>query len=67
MRDIGKNVLDEITDGKGIVQDYRFGFHLKPYNSIGHIHLHGFVLPFKSFLQNKISYGHFMSSIEEVA
>lgn len=47
-------------------KEYRFGFHLPPYNSIDHTHLHCFVLPFSSFVKDKVIYGKLMSSVEEV-
>ena len=47
--------------------DYRFGFHLRPFNTISHIHLHCFVLPIRSFMINKTVYGWMLKSVEEVA
>lgn len=62
----GKQVLDLICEKEGFHPSYRFGFHLKPYNSIDHIHLHCFVLPFSSLVKDKVVYGKMLTSIEEV-
>ena len=62
----GKKVLDFICEKEGWHPSYRFGFHLKPYNSIDHIHLHCFVLPFASLVKDKMVYGKMLTSIEEV-
>ena len=45
---------------------YRFGFHLPPYNSIDHVHLHGFLLPINEWKYDKMLYGWVMTSIEEM-
>ena len=34
------------TNGKGI--SYRLGFHIPPFNSVMHLHLHAHGLPYKS-------------------
>ena len=30
------------------ILDYRTGFHIPPFNSVNHLHLHCFGLPFKN-------------------
>lgn len=47
------------------VGKYRFGFHLPPYNSIDHVHLHCFLEPFSSFAKDKIVYGKMLTSVED--
>lgn len=67
MREIGTEVLDKLCEEQTATKgNYRFGFHLRPYNSIDHVHLHCFVLPFSSFTKEKIAYGKLLTSIEEV-
>lgn len=51
MKKIGMELLEKNYPG----QRYRIGFHHPPRNSIGHLHMHCIVLPFKS-LKSKISY-----------
>lgn len=44
VREFGHLVLNKICDQHHIGdRAYRFGFHLPPYNSVHHIHLHCFV------------------------
>ena len=66
MKEKGRKILDEICEKEGWHQEYRFGFHLRPYNSIDHIHLHCFVLPFTSLIKDKIVYGKMLTKVEEV-
>jgi hypothetical protein len=44
----------------------RFGFHIPPYNSIEHLHLHGFLLPFSDYVKDKFSYGHLLKDLDFV-
>ena len=47
--------------------EFRSGFHAPPKNSIDHLHLHYFVLPFKIEYYDKIRYGKKeLTSTEEV-
>lgn len=44
MREFGYMALNKVCDqNKREERQYRFGFHLPPYNSVHHIHLHCFV------------------------
>lgn len=63
MQEIGTDVLDQLCESKGLQNNYRFGFHLRPFNSINHVHLHGFVLPFSSLVKDKIVYGHMLTPV----
>ncbi|KAL4496195.1 hypothetical protein ABPG72_012932 [Tetrahymena utriculariae] len=47
-------------------QQYRFGYHSPPLNSIDHLHLHGFVLPISNCINNKILYGYFLTSNQQI-
>ncbi|XP_051119371.1 bifunctional adenosine 5'-phosphosulfate phosphorylase/adenylylsulfatase HINT4 isoform X2 [Andrographis paniculata] len=43
MLNVGKNLLQRDASN---ANDYRFGFHQPPFNSVNHLHLHCFALPF---------------------
>ena len=66
MEKVGKKVLDSLCATKSLGKNHRFGFHLPPYNSIDHIHLHCFTLPFDSIIKDKIVYGKMLTSVEDV-
>ena len=62
MNEIGeKFLLDLYPDGV-----FRKGFHGPPINSIDHLHLHYFVLPFKINYYDKTKYGTQLTSLESV-
>lgn len=64
MKKIGEKVLNEICDKLKIEErQFRFGFHLPPFNSIDHLHLHCFIEPIDSFKYNRIFYGYFLNSV----
>ena len=44
----------------------RFGFHQPPLNSMPHIHLHCFVLPFKTRYFDEEIYGKDLTSVEDM-
>lgn len=46
-------------------EKYRFGFHVPPYNSVDHVHLHGFLLPFSQVKYDKFYYGWMMTDVSE--
>jgi diadenosine tetraphosphate (Ap4A) HIT family hydrolase len=52
LQNVGNQVLDQISNHKG---DRAFMFHLAPFNSIEHLHMHGFVLPFNLIGKLKFS------------
>lgn len=67
MRQIGEKVLNEMCDKLKIEnRQFRFGFHLPPFNSIDHLHLHCFIEPIDSFKYNRIFYGYFLNSVDAV-
>jgi len=41
--EIGKRCMQDACPG----QPTKFGYHLHPYHSVGHLHMHAFVLPHK--------------------
>ncbi|XP_078448142.1 histidine triad nucleotide-binding 4 [Wolffia australiana] len=43
MLNVGKNLLSRDAPSS---QSYRFGFHVPPFNSVDHLHLHCLALPF---------------------
>ncbi|GAB2274166.1 Bifunctional adenosine 5'-phosphosulfate phosphorylase/adenylylsulfatase hint4 [Dionaea muscipula] len=43
MLKVGKNLLEQDTPQS---KHYKFGFHQPPFNSVNHLHLHCFALPF---------------------
>ncbi|CAE6427729.1 unnamed protein product [Rhizoctonia solani] len=50
MRDAGSQALSSL----GIPEDQqKFGFHIPPFNTVNHIHLHAQGLPYKSGLREK--------------
>ena len=53
---------------RGKREDLRMGFHLPPLTSVFHIHLHGFILPFRNQLlgKYKYNYGPVFKSVQEV-
>ncbi|KAM3575338.1 hypothetical protein VYU27_002801 [Nannochloropsis oceanica] len=51
MKNIGSQILEQKQPGKS-PQDTRFCFHVEPFNSIAHLHLHCQVLPFLSPLSS---------------
>lgn len=63
---VGTRVMNEVCSYTVAEKTYRFGFHLKPYNSIDHVHLHCFLLPFDSMIKDKIVYGKMLTSVEEL-
>ncbi len=66
MRRVGESLLGELCKDEEKAK-YRFGFHLPPYNSIDHVHLHCFLLPFSSFVKDQIVYGKLLTSVDKVA
>lgn len=72
MRTFGTSVLTDLYLtylGKNAKNDhFRFGFHVPPLISVYHIHLHAFILPFKSLIQEKYkyAYGPNFKSVEEI-
>ena len=49
MLDVGKTLLrEDITRGD---VDVRFGYHLRPINSVDHIHMHCLVAPYVPWYQ----------------
>jgi diadenosine tetraphosphate (Ap4A) HIT family hydrolase len=40
LKQIGKKVIHEKTNDKAVVQGAKYSFHIPPYNSIDHLHLH---------------------------
>jgi galactose-1-phosphate uridylyltransferase len=65
MHEIGQKILDRICEKQGIEKSYRFGFHLPPFNSIDHLHLHCFIEPLTSWKYDKVYYGIVLNSIED--
>lgn len=64
MKQIGEKVLNGICDRLKIEErQFRFGFHLPPFNSIDHLHLHCFIEPIDSFKYNRLFYGYFLNSV----
>ncbi|QRV74763.1 scavenger mRNA-decapping enzyme DcpS [Ceratobasidium sp. AG-Ba] len=50
MHDAGSQVLDDL----GVSKDHqRFGFHIPPFNSVNHIHLHAQGLPYLNVYREK--------------
>ncbi|KAJ7629644.1 HIT-like protein [Mycena polygramma] len=50
MKSIGEKLLDDL----GVSQSMRvFGFHIPPFNSVNHLHMHVQGLPYKSMRQVK--------------
>lgn len=41
-------------------KEYRLGFHVPPYISVPHLHMHGFALPFTNCFTNYVKYGFFL-------
>ncbi|KNE57308.1 hypothetical protein AMAG_03033 [Allomyces macrogynus ATCC 38327] len=46
---------DKFKDIVGASPEIRFGFHIPPYNTVHHLHLHVLVLPFRTLLGWKYS------------
>ncbi|KAH7911360.1 HIT-like protein [Hygrophoropsis aurantiaca] len=45
-----QSISHNILDGLGIpISDRRIGFHIPPFNTVNHLHLHVQALPYKSF------------------
>jgi diadenosine tetraphosphate (Ap4A) HIT family hydrolase len=64
MKLIGEKVLNGMCEKLNITnRQFRFGFHLPPFNSIDHLHLHCFIEPIESFKFNRIFYGYFLNSV----
>lgn len=45
--------------------EFRFGFHEPPMNTVNHLHLHGFILPFENEHYGKYVYGENLTRVEE--
>ena len=45
---IGKKLLDDFDGGVQLKNQCLYGFHVPPFNSVDHLHLHCFLLPFLS-------------------
>ncbi|KAF9262428.1 HIT-like protein [Marasmius fiardii PR-910] len=59
MIDIGHRILDELC-GSSATKSTRMGFHIPPFNSVQHLHMHIQVLPYKNWFRAKkypISFG----------
>ena len=48
MEVVGKKQLDEMVGHDRTENQSLYGFHVPPFNSVDHLHLHCFVLPFLS-------------------
>ncbi|KAJ7315353.1 HIT-like protein [Mycena albidolilacea] len=49
-----KTIGDKILDGLGVLPSLRImGFHISPFNSVNHLHLHLHGLPYKPLRQTK--------------
>ncbi|KAJ6577604.1 HIT-like domain-containing protein [Mycena capillaripes] len=49
-----KSIGDKLLDDLGVLQSMRvFGFHIPPFNSVNHLHLHVQGLPYKPMRQTK--------------
>ena len=46
--------------------EYRLGFHVPPYISVPHLHMHGFALPIKNCFTNWFKYGVFLISNDRI-
>jgi hypothetical protein len=66
MLKVGKGILDKLCEKMGYTKSYRFGFHLPPYNSVDHVHLHCFILPFTNILKEKVAYGRLLIPVEKI-
>ncbi|KRX00315.1 HIT-like domain [Pseudocohnilembus persalinus] len=44
----------------------KFGYHMPPYNSVDHLHLHCFILPFGSKIIQCIKYGCALTSTDKL-
>lgn len=62
MKLVGESVLRKLKPNG----QYRFGFHTGRYISVHHVHLHCFVLPFGSIIQDRVRYGHMLKSVEHI-
>jgi hypothetical protein len=56
MVEVASFFLRSFTEGK---EDFIFGFHHPPTNSIGHLHMHAIQKPLFS-LKSKLSYSHYL-------
>ena len=65
MREVGRKVLEGMCDQNDWKKEFRFGFHLPPFQTVSHVHLHCFVLPFESTVQDKMTFGKFLTSVED--
>jgi sulfate adenylyltransferase (ADP) / adenylylsulfatase len=66
MQRIGEGVLSRICEERGLEKRFRFGFHLPPYNSVDHIHLHCFIEPLSGWMYNRVHYGVLFKGVEGV-
>ena len=61
MKQIGIDLISKIdSDAKN-----RLGFHIPPNNSIEHLHLHCFLLPFKNSFYDLVIYGTMLRNIDD--
>ncbi|EST05326.2 HIT-like domain protein [Kalmanozyma brasiliensis GHG001] len=51
MQAVGNKALDRLADGSSPTER-RFGFHIPPFRSVDHLHLHCLQLPFRSSLKS---------------
>lgn len=65
MEEAGLEFLKQTSGNKSLGEsEVRLGFHLPPHNSIDHVHLHCFLLPIKSWIEDRGIYGHMLKSVK---